>query len=130
MPSNLRGGWHEHLALKITSEYYAAQTGLTFVPPHNLGDCPPTIVNAQYQALFRKYTAVDGAFKKQIITAVEPVFLFSLVDQITVLRQVSTLPVLNQFFSSYGVIDKIDLDENYVKIIGPFNPAKPPGRLI
>ena len=91
---NLKGGRHEHLALTTTHEDYASQTGFAFVPLHNPGDYPPTTGNAQYQALgtekfrqnhalFRKYTAVDGALKKQIIKAVEPVFLYPLVDQLT-----------------------------------------------
>ena len=44
-------------------------------PPHNMGDYPPTLDTAQEQAvgtecfkknqaLFRRYTAVDGALKK------------------------------------------------------------------
>ena len=94
MSSNLRGGWHGHIALTITSKYYAPHTGFVFVPPHNPGNFPPTMGNAQYQALvtkkfrqnqamFLKYTAIDGALKKQIIVAVGPVFLSPLVDQLT-----------------------------------------------
>ena len=89
--SNLGGGRHKHLALKMTSEDYVAHTRFEFVPLHNLDYYPPTIGNArdqgrgsenlrQNQAQFRKYTDVDGALKKQIITAVEPVFLFPVMD--------------------------------------------------
>ena len=38
------------------------------------------------QALFSKYTAVDGAFKKQIVTAVELVFIYPTVGHLTVFR--------------------------------------------
>ena len=86
MPSNLGRGRHGHLALTTTREEYAAQTDFTFVTLHNPGNYLSTMRNfkeqvlvtekfRQNQALFQKYTAVDGAFKKQIITAAEPVFL-------------------------------------------------------
>ena len=80
--------------------------------------------------MFRKYTAVDGAFKNQIITSVEPVLLSPLVDQLTGFVQVSALTMLQHMFSSYRVIDEIDLEENAVKMMGPYNPAEPLALLI
>ena len=78
----------------MTAKEYMEQTGFAFVPPHNPGDCPQSMGSAQEQAtgtekfqqnqaLFCKYTVVEGALKKQIVTAVEPVFLSPLVDQLT-----------------------------------------------
>ena len=88
---NLEGGQHGNLALTMTAEEYMAQTGFSVVHPHNLGKYPQIMGKAQEQALgtekfrqnqalFLKYTAVDGALKKQIVTLVEPVFLSPLVD--------------------------------------------------
>ena len=74
----------------------------------------------QNQALFRKYTAVDRAFKKQIVTAVEPVFLSPLVEHLTGLGQVSALTMLQHLFSSYGAIYKIDLEKNSVNMMGTY----------
>ena len=54
----------------------------------------------------------------------EPVFLYPLVDQIKGLEQVSALNMLQQLFSSYGVTDEIDLEENAVKMMGPYNPTE------
>ena len=54
--------------------------------------------------------------------AVEPVLLPPLVDQITRFEQVSTLTMLQHLFSSYDEIEKIDLEENYIKMIGPYDP--------
>ena len=79
----------------------------------------------QNQALFRKYTAMYGALKKQIVTAVEPVFLSPLVDQLTGLWQVYALITIQKLFSSYGEIEEIDLEENSVKMMGPYNPTEP-----
>ena len=57
--------------------------------------------------------------------AVKPLLLYPLVDQLTGFGQVSALTMLQNLFTSYGVINKIDLEENSVKIMGPYEPAKP-----
>ena len=78
----------------------------------------------QNQALFQKYTAVYGALKNHIIAAVEPVFLSPLVYQLTGFGKVSALIMLQHLFYSYRAIDKIDLKENTVKMMGPYDPAE------
>ena len=109
--SILGGVLHRHLELTMTAEEYMEQTGFTFVPHHKPGNYPHSMGSAQeqalrtekfrqYQALFRKYTAVDGALKKQIVTAVEPVFLSPPVDELTRFGQVSALTMLQHLFSS------------------------------
>ena len=75
--------------------------------------------------MFRKYTAVDGALKKQIVTAVEPVFISPLVDKLTGFLQVSAITMLQHLFASYGVIGEINLEENAVKMMGPYDPTEP-----
>ena len=75
----------------------------------------------QNQALFLKYSAVDGAFINQIVIAVEPVFLSSLVDQLAGFGQVSALTMLQHLLSRYGAIDKIYLEENAVNMMGPYS---------
>ena len=68
--------------------------------------------------------------KKHIVTEVEPVFLYPRVDQLTGFRQVSALTMLQHLFSSYKAIDEIDLKENSIKMMGPYNPPEPLSRLI
>ena len=68
---------------------------------------------------------MDGDSKNQIVTAVEPVLLSPLVDQLTGFGQVTALTMLQYLFSSYRVIDKIDIKENAVKMMGPYDPAEP-----
>ena len=117
------------------------QTGFAFVPPHNSGKYPQNMGSAKEQALgtikfrqkqvlFRKYTAVDRVLKNHIVTAVEPVFLSLLVDQLTGFGQLSALTILKHIFYSYRDIDEIDLEENLVKMMGPYDPAEPIARLI
>ena len=73
---------------------------------------------------------MDGAFKKQIVMAVEPVFLSPLVHHITGFGQFSALTLIQHLFFGYRPIEKIDLEENAVKMMGPYNPAEPLARLI
>ena len=73
--------------------------------------------------MFRKYTAVDRAFKNKIITAVEPVFLSLLVDQLAEFLKVSEITMLQHLFSSYRTVDKIDREENDMKMMVPYNPV-------
>ena len=61
---------------------------------------------------------MDGAIKKKIVTAVEPVFLSPLVDQLTGFGQVLALVILQYLFTSYGEIDEIDPEENAMKTMG------------
>ena len=117
------------------------QTGYVFVPLQNPSDYPPTMVTAQEQALvtekfqqkqalFITYTSVDGSLENQTVVAVQPVFLSPLVDQLTGFGQVSALQTLQHLFASYSVIDKIRLEENTVKMMGPYDPAEPLACLI
>ena len=103
--SNHGGGQHGHLALTMTDTDFRAQTGFAFVTPHNPGDYPQSMGNAQEQALgtekfgqnqamFHKYIAVERALKRQIVTAVEPFFLYPLVDQLTGFVKVSELTMM------------------------------------
>ena len=89
--SKLIGGQKGNLTLTVTTKEYMIQTGFEFVHPHNPGNYPRSMVNDQEQApetekfresqaLFWKYIAVQGSFKKQIIMTVEPLFLSPLVD--------------------------------------------------
>ena len=68
--------------------------------------------------------------KKKTATATEPVFLYPLVDQLTGFGQVSALTMMQNLFSSYGTIDKTDLEENAVKMMGPYDPAESLARII
>ena len=133
--SNLGRGWHRYIVLTITSKEYTVQIVFAFVPPHNLGNYPPNMGNSQdqalrtekfrqNQALFRKYTDVDGALKNQIITAVEQVFFSPLVDHLTVFRQVSSLNMLHHLLLSYSTIYEMDLEENAVKMMGLYDLAE------
>ena len=62
------------------------------------------------QALFRRYTTVDGAIKNKCFVVVYPVFLYPLMDQLTGFGQVAELYMLQHMFNYYGLIDEIALE--------------------
>ena len=68
--------------------------------------------------------------KKHIVTAVQLVFLSPLVYQLTGFGQISALVMLQHLFTSYRVIYKINLEENAVNIMGPYDPTQPLACLI
>ena len=57
--------------------------------------------------------------------AVQPVFLPPLMGQLTLFIKVMMLQMLQHLFNSCRVIDRIDLEEISVKIMGPSNPHNP-----
>ena len=73
---------------------------------------------------------MDGALKNQNVPAVEPVFLSPLVYQIKGFGHLSALAMPQHFLSSYMEIDEIGLEENDVKMMGTYDPAEAPDRLI
>ena len=75
--------------------------------------------------MFRKYIPVSRALKNQIVTAVEPILLSPLVNELTGFGQVCALTMLNHLFYRYGVINKIYFKENKVKVMGPYDPSEP-----
>ena len=120
----------------MIDEEYKTQIVFTFLPPHNPGKYPQIMGNSQEQALgtekfrqnqelFKKYTAMDRAIKDKIVTAVEPVFLFPLVYQLTGFGQVSALTMLQNTFKSYGEVEETKPEENAMKTMGPYDPAEP-----
>ena len=71
------------------------------------------------------YTAANGAFKQQIISVMETIFLYPIKDQLTGFGQFTALNIMDHLFSSYEEIDDINLEENDVKMMGPNNPTEP-----
>ena len=51
-------------------------------------------------------------------------------DQFTLFGQVTALHILQYMLNSYGDIDEVDIEENTVKMMGPYDPAETLARLI
>ena len=122
MASNIRGGRNGPLTLTMNTEEYMAQTGHTFIRPHNPGNYPPTMGTSkeqalrterfrQNQALFRRSTTVYVTIKKQTVTSVCPVFLSPLMDHLMGFGKVTEVQMIQYIFSSYQAIYEIDLEK-------------------
>ena len=61
---------------------------------------------------------------------VQPVFLSPPLYQLIGFGQVYPLEMLQHILTSWTAIDEIDLKENAVKMIDPYDPAEPLSRLI
>ena len=58
------------------------------------------------QALLRRCTKVDGAIKKNIVMAVQQVFLSPIMDQLTRFGKLTALKMLQHLLISYRNIEK------------------------
>ena len=83
----------------------------------------------QNQALFQRCTAVDRAIKYQIVKVFQQLFLSPIMDQLSVLGQVTALYIMQHLFRAYGDIDKIYVKENSVKMVGPYETVEPLAQL-
>ena len=73
---------------------------------------------------------MDGALKNNLVMAIQPFLLSLLVHQLMGFGQVTVLQMLQYLLNSYETIEEIDLEENTVKILGPYDPAEPLDGLI
>ena len=78
----------------------------------------------QNQDLFWKYTAANGALKKQIIQYIDPIFLSPIKDKLTGFLWVKYLETMNNLFRTHREIDNINFEENAVRMMVVYNPAK------
>ena len=79
---------------------------------------------------FQKIHCRVGSTKNQVVMEVQPVFLSPLMEQLTGLGQVNALQMIHHLFNSYGAIDKTDLKEHALNMVGPYEPTEPLARLI
>ena len=73
---------------------------------------------------------MDISLKNQIVTLVEPVFIYPLVNQLPGFGQVSVPTMLHHLFASFRAVEKINLEENAVIMMEPYDPAEPLARRI
>ena len=73
---------------------------------------------------------MDSDLNNLNVLAVITVFLSPLVDQLIGYGQFFALAMLQHLFALYNVIYRIDLKENAVKFIEPYDPTEPLARLI
>jgi hypothetical protein len=129
--THLGGGTLGHLVLIISDASYAmiapptSEEPTLWVTPNALGWAPSKMdgTAAQISAArhqweedvqtYRTYTSVRQALKKQIISVLDPMYLYILNDNMVGYASVSSRNMLDHIFDTYGNIMAVDLEINF-----------------
>jgi hypothetical protein len=76
-------------------------------------------------SIFRTWTTVEQALKKQIIMAFEPMYLEILNNDMVGSANTTARDMLYHLFFSYGSITAVDLDHNWENMRKAWDPHKP-----
>jgi hypothetical protein len=141
--THLGGGTLGHLGLIISDASYAMIAPTTdagptlLISPQAPGRDPANTdgTSGQIGAAFhvweedvqtyRKYTSVQQALKKQIISVFEPMYLDVLNDNMVGFANISARDMLDHLFSTYGNITAVDLQINFEHMRRASDPHQP-----
>jgi hypothetical protein len=76
-------------------------------------------------SIFRTWTTVEQALKKQIITAFEPMYLEILNNDMVGFTNTTARDMIYHLFLSYGSITSVDLEHNWENIRKAWDPPQP-----
>jgi hypothetical protein len=132
------GGLHGFLALVMSPEKYFALAGEVFVVPLHPGANPvhpPTATGPQITEINRVYTAalaemveyrkIHQLLKKQILDAIDPLFLAVLEDGAMGFADVSAAALVTHLTTKYGKLTGDAKDANTASLDLPWNPDDP-----
>jgi hypothetical protein len=125
VPSARGGGAHGYLGIVISPAVYATISPVAWIDPINPGVQPvlpaggtTAQINVvirtfeEDQQQWREYCNMQLAFKKQVITAVDAIFLRSIQNRHVGFNNSSIRDMLNFLFQNYGHINPYDLEAN------------------
>ena len=133
------GGQLGFLGLMVSATVYATLSNQPFIVPANPGPTPipppghPSAAqltanirqHTENLRLFRQYNTVSQALKRQIIEAVDDIYLRTLRNRHTGYASVTLLQLITHLYPTYGQITPMDLDANDERFKRPFDPAQP-----
>lgn len=139
VPSNRGGGQNGYLGLVVSTNIYATIANQPFTLPQNPGPQPiipvpaPTaavigaIIRDHTESLreWREYNNVHAALKKQLINAIEPIYLRAKKDRHVGFNNISLRELLSFLMTTYGELQPQDLLRNQQKINEPWDPNMP-----
>jgi hypothetical protein len=125
--SHLGGSALGHLGIILSIATYATVAPAhPWVNPESPGGVPNEIVGGTAAALiaehhgwkeavsiFRTWTTVEKALKKQIITAFEPMYLEIIINDMVGFANTAARDMLDHLFLSYGSITAFDLEHKW-----------------
>ena len=134
--STLGGGNHGYLGITVTTAVYATISNTAFASPtmhtqpNTAGLTGPQIsaLNRAYDAnvkKFREYCAVEGALKKQLLVAVDDIYLEAIKERYIAFGNKTLLDLLTHLYATYAKITPADLAVNRKKMSTPWDPNLP-----
>ena len=136
--TNLGGGLVGYARLTLTAAVYATICPLAWVSPVNPGvqaQIPQGATSAQITSinrafdkdfqLYADFVAVGNALKKQLIAAVDDVYISSLKMPYIGYGNVSVLDLLTHLYSTYAKISPGDLEKNEKRMQTPYDANRP-----
>ena len=135
------GGAHGCLALTVSPATYATLSETPFETPvlpdpvNPEGITGPQIAeaNRQYEAQkteFHSYVNLQNALKKQLVGAIEPLYLQALRQPYVGYANVTTFEMLRHLYESYADISADDLETKDSKMKEPWYPNQPFEQLV
>jgi len=139
IPSTRGGGNHGHLGFVIPAVEYLALAGTPFTLPAHPGDTPnitdpraTQYIIAEEVRVFKATIAeltlavtICEELKKQILTAVNRLYLAALNDDTFGFAQVSVYDMLTHLSTTYGTITRAELEANRASIATLWTPGEP-----
>ena len=136
----LGGGQHGHIGLIMKPALYQTLSATAFVRPLDPGPLPQYSPNIRYTAADREAVAadhketkrffdlcnnVDTALKRQLIEAVDDIYLEEQRNRYTGYLTVSTQDLITHLLRRYGKITPGDLNRNNQRMSEPMDPSVP-----
>ena len=134
--TNLGGGNHGFLGLTVKPTIYATISATAFATPIN--PAPPVLTgltgpqisaaNRRYDAdrkKFADYVALQNALKKQLIAAVEDIYLEAISAPYVGFGNLTILQMLDHLYDIYAKILPDDLVKNTENMSAPWDPSQP-----
>jgi len=138
VPSTRGGGGHGHIGMIMTPQAYQTLAGTAFQLPVHPGNSPTIpATQTQYQIAegVRLYKATIAKLslaaslreelKKQILAAVDRLYLTILEDTTFGFSEVTVLDMLTHLSTTYSTITRNDLERNRASIATLWSPSDP-----
>ena len=140
IPATLRGGQHSHIGLVMKDQLYHTLSPTVFIVPNDPGPLPVFDPNLTYTAahqetIIREHneqrylhdtiTNVDLALKKQLIEAVEDVYLAEKKYQYTGFLHDATRDLLDHLMQPYGKISPLAIKNYKTRMEEPLDTLQP-----
>ena len=138
--TTLGGGQHGHIGLIMQPALYANLSATPFIIPQDPGPLPVFNPNIRYTAadretvirehkeqtrLYQTIVNVDLALKKQLIAAVEDVYLAEKKDRYMGFLHVRTRHLLEHLMQRYGNITPLARKQNKTRLEEPLDTSQP-----